>query len=312
MKNLNLVLYVLLVWLCSSCSKDETVDLTTYQWIPSPSSNGSFRVMQLKEQSGELYALASQQDQLVNGVFKLSNNEWVLVKQFPDNTYPSSSSEFTVIGDIVYFSAFRELFKLTEFGSEKIMEGGYIKNLSEFQGKLIIVGDKLNVGGTLYSMVVYDGVTLIGLAEGSVNGEVFTNNNKVYVSGLPGLKYDGKHLSSINFYGSFLEVDDQGSLYYGYTETNRTEVLKLQRFRNKQRIGNSIPFLISFYEFEFFENRPIAIGKDNNTKLSVAYFLRENLWQEIPGTIKISNAIAFENRLFAIGEQDQLIELIRE
>lgn len=301
----------LLLILSVACSDDDASETepVSYAWISSSiSPAGSFEVTRIESKNNVLYAQASFNQQ--KAIFRYSGNQWELYKEIPFD-FISSYDRFAIINDVVYYSRYNELYKFQGQTTEKILSGSYIKNLYEFQGKLIILGDDIEVSGSSYAVATYDGTTFTGLSTETVSGKIFEVNGKLFLPGFPGQTYNGETITPMVFTGNFYAVDEEESLYFNDVTSNGTNIFKQLKNGNKIKVGEEISEQPLFYSLEFIDNTIVGVGNSNPQTFSFTYFLRGNTWIEIPTIASLSNITIYQNRLFAT-TNGTIVELVKK
>jgi hypothetical protein len=302
--------FFLLLTLSVACSDDDSAETEpgSYAWTPSSiSPDGPFAASRIQSNNDTLYALAYFNE--TKGIFRYNGNEWDLYKEIPFG-FLGSYDQFTIINDVVYYSRYNELYKFQGSTMEKILSRGYIKNLYEFQGKLIIAGDAIEVSNSSYSVITYDGTTFTGLSDESVSGKIFEVNGKLFFPGLSGQTYDGTTITPIAFSGNFYGVDQEESLYFNDMTSNGTRIFKQLKNGNKIKVGEDIPEHPFFNSLEFIDNTIVGVANSNPQSFSFTYFLRDNAWIEVPAVATLANLTIHKNTLFAT-TQGSIVELVK-
>ena len=123
-------------------------------------------------------------------------------------------------------------------------------------------------------------------------------NDKIYLPGFPSVVYDGNSLTPLNFYGTFVAVDNEEQMYFHTTNNNRLFLSRTSNFGQEEELGNYIIGMGEIFRaLEFFDGTIFLVGVDVFRGYSKVYFLKDDKWIEVPTEHVIYDVIVYDNKL---------------
>ncbi len=142
-------------------------------------------------------------------------------------------------------------------------------------------------------------------------------SNHLYIQGYPAFDFDGQDLNALDFYGYFVAVDSEQSIYYSDSFNSRFTLSKQRVDGRTEQVGNAINGIGgNLHNVEFYNGFIIVIGVDYSDGTlfgtTLAYMLDDEKWGRIPTDHVIYDVISFENKFFAFVEDGEILELIQQ
>jgi hypothetical protein len=308
------ILFMALSISCSDDEKEDVVGVSPYSWKESNlSANGVFTYALLEiGDDGNLYAYGISSVNEHTGFYKLPgsmSNTWTKVGEFNVNQF-SNVQSFTVYHGSIYYHVFDKLYKIEGAETKEILSGGMLGGIEICKDELVIIGGGLKVSNDSYTMVSYDGTTFEPISKEMTTSRIIPANDKIYLPGFPSVVYDGKSLTPLNFYGSFVAVDEEEQMYYSDTYNNRLFLSRTSNYGQKEVLGDYIIGMGAIlHDLEFFDGTIFLVGVDNFRGYSKVYFLKDDKWIEVPTEHAIYDVIVYDNRLIASSLDGKIYEL---
>jgi hypothetical protein len=307
--------------LAISCSEEaEPILENPYSWTEShlsPDNQFSFAQLDVGD-DGVLYAFGISPLTGEAGIFKypgptwFTNNTWTNIGE-PDVSTASNLLSFEIHKGSIYFHVFDKLYQVEAGQTKEILSGDIITSIEATPDKLVIVGEGLNVSNDHFTIVSYDGTTIEPLSKEMSLSRSIQANNKVYIPGYPSHVYDGQTLNDVDFYGYFLAVDEDESLYFGDSYNERFTLSKQFIGGEKEVLGSYIEEMGSIFQsLELFDGTVFVIGVDYQNELTKVYFLNGDQWIQIPTDHVSYDVIVFDNKLISFAMDGKIYELAKK
>jgi len=319
-KILQLSASILFMALSISCSDDENEDIievSPYSWKESDlSPNGVFTFAWFEVgDDGKLYAYGEPSVDGHNSFYQLPgpmSNTWTKVGEYNIDDFHNLQS-FTFYHGSIYYRVSNKLYKIDGAETKEILSGDNLAGIERCKDELIIIGGGINVSNDSYSMVSYDGTTFEPISKETTSSSIVSANDKIYLPGFPSFSYDGTNLTLLNFYGSFVAVDNEEQIYFHSTNNNRLILSRTPNSGQKEVLGDFIIGLGEiFRDFEFFDGTIFLVGVDTDKGYSKVYFLKDDKWIEVPTDHVIYDVIVYDNRLITSSWDGKFYELVKD
>ena len=293
-----------------SCSHEDEIDPEKYKWIESALTPADMNIILPRvESDGELYALGwKKNDGKV--VAKFKNGAWETMAVLDGGSWISN---FTVLNDTVYYATETAIRRARNDFDEQLLETSY-GYLETYQGKVFIVGRQIRYEGVEYSLIAYDGHSFQPIdQEPNQEYEPYskTSAGKLFISGNPMKVYDGTNLSTINFWGGFANIDDEGSIYNWVNPSDSVTVINKLVNGKLQSVGKEINTKAVITRMEFAHSTVFVKGKDPYLQETTTFYLdRDDEWHAIRTPYSILFLVNFEGDVYANTFDGRIIQLV--
>lgn len=305
---------------CSDDAKEDVVEVSPYSWKESNlSPNGVFTLARFEiGDDGKLYAYGIPSVNGHNSFYQLPgsmSNTWTKVGEYNIDDFNNLQS-FTVYQGSIYYHVSNKLYKIDGAETKEILSAGHLTDIEICQDKLVIIGGGINVSKESYTMVSYDGTMFEPISKEMTSSSItpaIPANDKIYLPGFPSVVYDGNSLTPLNFYGTFVAVDNEEQMYFHSTNNNRLFLSRRSNFGQEQALGDYIIGMGEiFRDLKFFDGTIFQVGSDVARGYSKVYFLKNDKWIEVPTEHVIYDVIVFDNRLIASSLDGKIYQLVKD
>ena len=305
---------------CSDDAKEEVVEVNPYSWKESNlSPNGVFTFPWFEiGDDGKLYAYGIPSVNGHNSFYQLPgpmSNTWTKVGEYNIDDFHNLQS-FTVYHGSIYYRVSNKLYRIDGTETKELLSANHLGSIEICQDQLVIIGGGISVSNDSYTMVSYDGTMFKPISKEMTSSSVIPAipaNDKIYLPGFPSVVYDGNSVTPLNFYGSFVAVDNEEQMYFYGTNNNRLFLSRTSNFGQKEELGDFIIGLGEiFRDFEFFDGTIFLVGVDVVRGYSKVYFLKDDKWIEVPTEHVIYDVIVYDNRLITSSWDGKFYELTKD
>lgn len=301
-------LIIALFLVLSSCKDDEEVVTEKYQWVLSsltPTPDMYVNYLKIGPE-GTLYGLGGAEGGQM--VAKFENGEW---KKMAELTGIGWLGDYTILNDTVYYTSEKGLRKTRNDFTESLLETPLFAPLETYDDKIFITAPKIPYEGDDYTIMAYDGKNFQPIDQGSPMYMMKRVGKKLFISGNPMKVYDGTKLSSTEYSGGFLNIDNEESIY-NWVNPNDSRVVINKTVNGKlQDVGQNIRTSATIWCLEFYNNTIIVTGQRNTSLEGLTYYLNSHdEWFPIESTFTIYQLINFEGEVYGITDERQIVQLV--
>ena len=300
----------LLSILLACANKGEIIQKTdSYSWhISSTSPKNSFTVYAFKiGPDGHLYATGWDGTQRIFA--RLTDDRWQILAQVDE----TGIVDFTIFNDTIYYSNYNVLKKAKVVFLKQFLSVDFC-GLEVYNENLILTGTPIEYNGNKYTIMSYDlEGKLTPIDSGLQSGTIKKLNNKLFIAGHPLKIYDGQTLSTLDYYGGFLNIDNSESIYTWVNIDSLTIRIRKFKDNNYQYVGNSIKSSCIINNLELNGNTKVVCGVDVDTLISETFLLDSgNNWASIETSFLVTDLINYNNKIFAATNDGQIFELVKD
>ncbi len=311
----NLVLF-------SGCTEDEQHSIHSLTWQPSTfsmPSNLTFSANRFsKGEDEKLYVFGHGYDHSSSEhrqplLVLDANNSWSMVADLAI----SYTWNVQVLKDRkIYVSSNEGLYQIEDEGTQLVhgLDGEFINDMEAFNGKLLMYG-RMEINQTQASVFSYDGTSFSLMADEPMSAIFLRDINDLFVRLGDNLyQYDGSNLNLVKEPDNTIILKIRNGEFYSLDQVNgHYRIIKEDVSGKKKKLGDPFPSNVNISQICFLENIPVAIGTDNDTGLSVAYFFQNDKWHSIPTIVRLNNIIEYEGKILATTyDNPRIIEVTKK
>ncbi len=326
MKLTHLAYSVLGVTLLFSCNENDVKPPSAFHWDYNEFSHDyvSFSSFTIGDDK-HLYAMGWVDSRY--GIYRGVDGEWQMVSTL-EITVGEGFSDFAVINGEPYVIRWSNnsptLWKATNEDVTQVFSGQNVWNVAELNSNLVLIGDFTDNSNGSYKLArSSDGANIepITPATGSLSSPVYFKHrtaSKIYIGDGTGstFEYDGTKLTKIDLpiYANIKAVNSDGEFYSVssvFKENENRSIIEKWSDGKLKQVGYALPKDVTIDNIFLHGNTIVLIGWGAGN-LSVAYFLNNNEWLEIPTTNNLWGPFEYRKRILASADSRTIVELIAE